>query len=492
MTLTRHQISEYYADPHIRSELLSQIKDGPVMAIQSLPSGDVLHRKRLGKPITITQVSAEDTPDSLKWYTDRRYSEFHPVIGKTTDKAWVDIDPGPNKSLEQLKPLVSDVAKALAKFPSMQDVSIAYSGGRGFHVRGHLNDTQSTDTLRRKLTTFLKDKFKQKGIVFTKPKNNEVRLDTSTLKNKGSIRALYSLNSETGRVALPLTFRNLKTFKPEDADVRRILKQREYAPGVPGSRRTHPLPEKTKEKEWTLAIQEHQAERAGKHWDLRLIDPHTGFAHSWAVPKAGLPQTKDRPFLALQMPTHTSEYALNFGKKGPEAIREGYGKGTVEIKHKEPIKVLSINPDKVKFQRIIKDNVEDYMLFRTKDNAWLLRQLTTTPKTASLMYRTGRWVVFTKLGIAPILDPKKINTLSTSEENNPLETQDENTPIGRLVQSLGQIPSQELHNKETASKRHQTAEERLNRETSWDSPVTIPSHFMDGPTPLVTRGGGFV
>lgn len=491
MTLSRHQISEYYSDPKVRMELVSQLKDNPAMVIQSLPAGNVVHRNRSGAPIRITRADLKNDPHSLRWFTDRRFSEFHPVIGEKTNKGWVDIDPGPGRTIESVKPLVSDVANALSKLPNVRDVSISYSGGRGFHVRTNFESPQGTDDARNEITDFLKDKFKQRDVVFTKPHAGQVRLDTSTLKNKGSIRALYSLNSETGRVALPLTPEGLKKFKPEDTDVETILKQREFAPGIPGSRRTHALPEKIEKEDWTLAVQEHNAHRAGKHWDLRLIDPHTGFAHSWAVPRAKFPELDSKPVLAIQTPTHTSEYALNFGAKGPEKIREGYGKGTVEIKHKEPVKMLSISPDKIKFRRIIGNSAEEYMLFRTRDNAWLLRNATQTKK-ASVVFHAGFADILTKLGLASGKAPGKVmQQLSTSEGATPLEVNDEHATAGQLAAALSQIPDEESRTR-TNRHRHQSAEDRMNRNTGWDSPTTVPSHFMDGPTPLVTRGAGFI
>ena len=129
------------------------------------------------------------------------------------------------------------------------------------------------------------------------------------------------------------------------------------------------------------------------------------------------------------------------------------------------------------------------MLFRTRDNAWLLRNSTQTKK-ASVVFHAGFESIITKLGLS---NPsgKVMQQLSTSEGSTPLEANDEHATAGQLAAALSQIPDEESRTR-TSRLRHQSAEDRMNRNTGWDSPTTIPSHFMDGPTPLVTRGAGFI
>lgn len=489
---TRHEIAEYYSDPQVRQALLAQLRDQPVMAVQSLASGKKIVRRHIqGEPIQISRADFKGDTSDLGWFTDRRFAEFHPVVGDRTDKVWVDVDPGPNRTTESLKPLVKEVITTVRKLPDVKDVQLAYSGGRGFHVRGMLKKPEDTDLMRTALTNQLRRDFPQDDVVFKKPKGKQVRLDTSTLKRTGSIRALQSLNVDTGRVAVPLTTKELDAFKPESADVRSILKEREFAPGIPQSKRTHPLPEKSKQPQWTMAVQEHNARRAGKHWDLRLVDPHTGFAHSWAIPKARFPQQGDRPHLAIQTPTHSSDYALNFGATGPQEIGEGYGKGTVEIKHKVPAKIVSSHPDGIRFQSIIDGEPEEFVLFRTKDNTWLIRNARKQEKKGSdmsAMYEKGYFNVLNKLGVA-----KGVMTQpSMGEMQQPLEVDDQNTPAGMLAGVLSGMSEEGYHLTGNRSKQRQSAEDRLNRDVSWSSPTDIPTDFMDGPTPWVTTPGGSV
>ena len=112
-------------------------------------------------------------------------------------------------------------------------------------------------------------------------------------------------------------------------------------------------------------MQEHKADRAGKHWDIRLVDPATQKAHSWAVPKAKWPGAKNRLRLAIQQPTHTADYALNFEGNIPQGT---YGSGKVKIVKKTKV-VVDSSKDSVKFKI---PRMGDMLLRRTDGNKWLL------------------------------------------------------------------------------------------------------------------------
>lgn len=58
----------------------------------------------------------------------------------------------------------------------------------------------------------------------------------------------------------------------------------------------------TRDNLWTGNIQSHKAKRAGPHFDLRLNDPKTSHAYSWAVRNLPAPGEKT---LAIEQPTHT-------------------------------------------------------------------------------------------------------------------------------------------------------------------------------------------
>ncbi len=142
----------------------------------------------------------------------------------------------------------------------------------------------------------------------------------------------------------------------------------EFAPGIPKNKKIHKLPTVSKaESEWMFSIQEHKAKRAGKHYDLRLVQPLTDRAHSWVIPKAKLPKKKDKMLLAIQQPTHKRDYALHF----TGTLGSGYGAGTVTMPIKEKITMLKMTDQRVKFKR---PNGETFNLFRTKNTKWGIKQ----------------------------------------------------------------------------------------------------------------------
>lgn len=149
------------------------------------------------------------------------------------------------------------------------------------------------------------------------------------------------------------------------------LNNKEFAPGIPDKSRIEPLPEIKNPQTWTLAIQDHEAERAGRHFDLRLIDPATGFAHSWALPKAKLPEP-GKSVLAVQQPTHTKDYAINF--EGD--IISGYGKGRVKLKQVTDTEVFHASPTetgtRLRFNIYKSTGPEEYALVRTSGGNDLL------------------------------------------------------------------------------------------------------------------------
>jgi len=147
----------------------------------------------------------------------------------------------------------------------------------------------------------------------------------------------------------------------------------EFAPGIPTSRSKKPLPILEGPSTWDFTLHQHEAERAGKHFDLRLSDGE--HAYSWAVRK-GLPEP-GKKHLAVVQPTHTPEY-MTF--KGP--ILEGYGKGTVSIADSGNVRILESKPDKMRFVLTNKKDPEEFMLFRPKNfgkpEDWLLYNITPT------------------------------------------------------------------------------------------------------------------
>lgn len=153
----------------------------------------------------------------------------------------------------------------------------------------------------------------------------------------------------------------------------------EFAPGIPKNKPTSRLPHITPDTEnrWVMAVQDHAAARAGRHFDLRLVDTDAGKAHSWAIPKARLPEPGEK-LLAVQTFTHTPEYALHFGEKKTQEIGPGYGAGRVRMALKEPTEIIEANNDLVRFNLYQGRNNQEFVLRRTHDDKWLLQNITIT------------------------------------------------------------------------------------------------------------------
>lgn len=160
---------------------------------------------------------------------------------------------------------------------------------------------------------------------------------------------------------------------------------KEFAPGIPADRPTSRLPsiKPSNPLRWMMAVQDHEAKRARRHFDLRLVDPSAHKAHSWAIPKAKLPAPGER-LLAVQTWTHTPEYALHFGEKGPQTIGKGYGAGRVRMEMKAPTEIVEANNDKVRFNVYEGRDNQEYLLRRTKDDKWLLINTTKTKDRADV------------------------------------------------------------------------------------------------------------
>jgi len=126
------------------------------------------------------------------------------VIGSRTDLVWVDLDPHQDGDKRLLSRLRRNIRKILPKIKSiMKDLFRDYgivvsawdSGKSGYHVMGELNKKISTDKARYVLKDALDEMFEGDDVFVTGlAKKGQVRLDTTTLKNTGSIRAPYSMS----------------------------------------------------------------------------------------------------------------------------------------------------------------------------------------------------------------------------------------------------------------------------------------------------------
>ena len=119
-----------------------------------------------------------------------------------------------------------------------------------------------------------------------------------------------------------------------------------------------------------FVVQKHQARNL--HYDFRI--EVEGVLKSWAVPK-GVPTDTDTQRLAIMVEDHDYEYKDFEGE-----IKEGYGKGTVEIWDKgwyeeydvkKPI-VAGLQKGRFKIRLYGEKLNGIYTLSKMKDNNWLI------------------------------------------------------------------------------------------------------------------------
>lgn len=468
-TLTKQQVFDYYTTPSIRARIRDAVGGREMVVRQSFapgrnvlrryaPSGELIHK------------------DQLAELLNKRLTEIHPTFGKKVDFLLADVDPQKNVSWEKTKAIAETIAKTMKMDPGVEDVEVRFSGGSGFYVQGKLDKQISVDEARKKTQQVLHGIAQRPDVTFGVARPNQIRIDTTPLKFRGSIRAPFSLNAQTGLVSAPVALDKLPKVEKTDFTVQQIIKKAaktividqqegdigdkgvevrregevernmvenpsnqnvaaikqhaefinqkigfdiepliaplddiamvwwkrrqaqqhgqpnnvaappapvplppavaavkraaaEFAPGIPKSRTTHPIPE-IKNKAWTLAIQQHDAYKAGPHWDFRLVDPVTHHAHSFAVPKMKFPE-KGETILGIQQPTHKQRYALKFEGEIPKGV---YGGGSVKMHLKEPVDVIRANANRIELQR--RESGDKYTLYRMDGKKWGIRKTT--------------------------------------------------------------------------------------------------------------------
>lgn len=370
-TLTKKDVHEYLTSPKIKKAILAAVGNREAVIRQSFDKDRTVLRRKdpKGKYIRLN-------PERYEAWAAKRLTEVHPTFGKRVRTLVADIDPKPGVPWKRVRGITETVAKTIGGHPDVESVGIQYSGGDGFYVLGQIREPIHVDTARHLTQKLLGNLANRDDVTLGVAEPGNIRLDTTPLHVRGSIRAPYSLNAETGLVAAPIKMEDLATVKKTDFTVNKILKtaahkkKKEFAPGIPMARAIRKIPTvKKPNPTWMLAIQDHDAKKAGRHFDLRLGQPLTNYSHSWAIPKARLPDKKDKFLLAVQQPTHTRDYAEHFTGTLPT----GYGAGTVKMPIKEPITVTKATDDKIHFER--KDDKGKYVLFRTKGNNWGFKKL---------------------------------------------------------------------------------------------------------------------
>jgi len=157
----------------------------------------------------------------------------------------------------------------------------------------------------------------------------------------------------------------LKTLsKPPKSDARDTLssykKKREF------DETSEPEGKVEKKNKHRFVIQNHLADRAGQHWDLRLENDE-GAMSSWAVPKHKLPDGKTK-LLAVK----TEDHPISYMRFEGEIPTGEYGSGKVEVYDSGTYEEIEWGKSKIMFRLKGKKEKKTYNLIHTDGNRWLL------------------------------------------------------------------------------------------------------------------------
>ncbi len=218
--LTKKDIYRYYADPNVKKKLFSQIANEPIMMRQAMdPTENWVKRN----PIIRKNINDPADPEDLEYYISRRHIEFNKTMSESTDKLVIDLDPGTGLNLEDVKKVTRYLEKLLGNQPYIKDVTFQFSGYRGIHVWAELANKANINTLREQLKTLLTPIKTMNGVNVTlrqSPGAKSIRLDLSSMKNLGAIKAEGSLDHKTGYISKEILSSQLDSFDPEkDAKV---------------------------------------------------------------------------------------------------------------------------------------------------------------------------------------------------------------------------------------------------------------------------------
>lgn len=228
--LTKLDIYQYYKS--VEDKLKNFLTEKTIIR-QTFEKGKTILRRHPGTKRYITidkDLKDVSNPKSFDFWIERRATEFHKVFGKKTKELVIDIDPGEKIPFSETKKITRDVClyikDKLGVLPKIQ-----YSGGKGFYLILELKKEIPINKARKDLRKFLEPLIETHPKLTFKPKEKDkITLDITILKEKGSYRAPYSLNANTGLVSIFVPFSSLLKFKPErDANPKKMIR-REFIP----------------------------------------------------------------------------------------------------------------------------------------------------------------------------------------------------------------------------------------------------------------------
>ena len=136
--------------------------------------------------------------------------------------------------------------------------------------------------------------------------------------------------------------------------------------GIPDKEKFSELPQVNKPERVMFAIDMHYANRAGKHYDIRIQSPENAEeVYSFAT-KERFPEPGESTTVFMQ-PIHSKD-AIDFDGE----IGEGYGKGSVKKIRKEIAEIIKSSPEQLKFNLYPGRKTQEYNFIKIDDNVYKL------------------------------------------------------------------------------------------------------------------------
>jgi DNA primase len=192
------------------------------------------------------------SPKDLLFFVNIHYIDVIPCVHRIgiqrPDWLVVDIDPGPKVDFEKTKEVAEITYKIFEKLelnPAMK-----YSGSRGFQIWSLIQEFQLPENYQplvlrgeskreRNYFSLFADfvrliqkevdreipKMTTSETLAKKEREDKILLDPSSMKPMGLVRSPYGVHSKTGLISLPLSVKELKKFRPEDATIEKTLER---------------------------------------------------------------------------------------------------------------------------------------------------------------------------------------------------------------------------------------------------------------------------
>lgn len=388
------EIYEYYEG--IKSKIIPELK-GKDLFIGIVPKG----YKQGQKPVYIrhpydkkTEFIRINNTEDFETYHSGRAVEYHWTMPQMVPCFIIDYDAG-DEPFSKTCQTAADIVGAMEKIPEVRSVSAQFTGKRGFHIVGDLKEAMDVDKARDFLRGWLKQTFgdREDLIIGESPSGKKGALGLTSMKLNGGHSALYSMRV-TGLCCIDVPKAQLPAFKREDAAFDKVYEKltgksfmtkkasedvlmasRVITAYLNGNSEVTRIKYGGYDREKLVSgfkgkfvIQNHEADKAGGHFDVRLEFPVVSLSkslghyktkrdndtsepmkkypekggtvyRSFVDKKQKLPTGSDKIYL-IETEDHPVEYGSFSG-----TIEEGYGKGEVSVWDKGTYELLDVSGD---------------------------------------------------------------------------------------------------------------------------------------------------